>query len=203
MIERNPNHSSNYAARWKRLAAEGHDIYGEARLIDAMVPRGSRILDAGCGTGRIGGYLAAQGHQVAGCDLDPVLIQVAQHDYPDCEWLVGDLVQGEVPAGEFDIVVCAGNVVTFLPIDGQVAALKAIAGAMTQHGRAVIGFGAGRGLLFEEFILFAARAGLDLQARYSSWDLQPFTDESDFMVAVFTKRQAQDDPNIMHGFVHS
>ena len=30
---------------------------GEARLVDAMLARGSRVLDAGCGQGRIGGHL--------------------------------------------------------------------------------------------------------------------------------------------------
>ncbi|GAA0199312.1 hypothetical protein [Glutamicibacter creatinolyticus] len=54
-VRANPDHAHNYAQRWRRLAAEGSDIYGEARMIDAMAERGSRILDAGCGTGRIGG----------------------------------------------------------------------------------------------------------------------------------------------------
>ncbi|NMB23108.1 MAG: class I SAM-dependent methyltransferase, partial [Corynebacterium sp.] len=73
----NPSHSENYARRWRNLVAEGEDIYGEARLIDAMAPRGARILDAGCGTGRIGGYLSERGHDVLGTDLDPVLIGYA------------------------------------------------------------------------------------------------------------------------------
>ena len=29
--------------------AAGDDLHGEARLVDAMVPRGSRVLDAGAG----------------------------------------------------------------------------------------------------------------------------------------------------------
>ena len=57
-VRRDPEHAAGYAARWKRLAAAGQDLDGEARLIDAMAPRGSRILDAGCGTGRVGGRLA-------------------------------------------------------------------------------------------------------------------------------------------------
>ena len=69
MITNDPQHSHRYAARWKQFAAEGRDLAGEARLIDAMADRGSRILDAGCGTGRVGGQLAQFGHTIVGVDL--------------------------------------------------------------------------------------------------------------------------------------
>ena len=58
------DHSQSYIERIRALAAEGTDLGGEARLIDAMVPRGSRILDAGCGPGRVGAVLHACGHEV-------------------------------------------------------------------------------------------------------------------------------------------
>src|SRR3712207_7124098 len=41
----------SYVQRFRTLAAQGNDIVGEARLVDAMLPRGSRVLDAGCGPG--------------------------------------------------------------------------------------------------------------------------------------------------------
>src|SRR5699024_12224245 len=40
----------------------------------SLVPRRARVLDAGCGSGRHGGYLAEAGHQVVGVDGDPELI---------------------------------------------------------------------------------------------------------------------------------
>src|SRR4051794_36730417 len=82
-----PGHVAWYVERFRRLAAEGADLAGEARLVDAMVPRGARILDAGCGTGRVGGALAALGHTVIGVDLDPDLIAVASQDHPGPAWL--------------------------------------------------------------------------------------------------------------------
>ena len=49
----------------------------------------------------------------------------------------------------------------------------------------MIGFGAGRGYEFDEFFGDAAAAGLALQLAVGTWDLRPFTADSDFVVAVF------------------
>ena len=82
IVAADPGHSRRYAERWANFAAQGRDIDGEARLIDAMAPRGGRILDAGCGQGRLGGYLAGRGHRVVGVDIDPYLISVARDVQP-------------------------------------------------------------------------------------------------------------------------
>ena len=79
-VAADPGHSQWYIERFRALARSGEDIVGEARLIDAMAPRGARILDAGCGPGRVGGYLAAVGHDVVGVDVDPELIEAARQD---------------------------------------------------------------------------------------------------------------------------
>lgn len=181
----NPDHSENYARRWKAMEAEGQDIHGEARLIDAMAERGSRILDAGCGTGRLGGYLARQGHTVVGTDVDPVLIDHARADHPDARWEVGDLSSDEIPEGDFDLAVSAGNVMGFLAEDGRRPALENIARSLAPHGRFVVGFGAGRGWGFDDFIATAKKADLELENVFESWDLKPFTEDSHFLVAIF------------------
>jgi|GEM_PF-4565864 len=63
VTEANPAHSHNFARKWKMLEAQGKDIHGEARLVDAMVERNSTILDAGCGTGRVGGGMLGPGRR--------------------------------------------------------------------------------------------------------------------------------------------
>ncbi|MER6594533.1 SAM-dependent methyltransferase, partial [Micromonospora purpureochromogenes] len=40
--ETGPGHSQWYIDRFRKLAAEGADLAGEARLVDAMVAPGSR-----------------------------------------------------------------------------------------------------------------------------------------------------------------
>ena len=83
-------HSQWYIDRFRTMAAEGVDLAGEARLLDAMIDRGSRVLDAGCGPGRVGAELHARGHVVVGVDADPALIAAAQEDHPGPRWLVAD-----------------------------------------------------------------------------------------------------------------
>ena len=100
------------------MAAEGADLDGEARLVDALVAADARILDAGCGPGRVGAALFRRGHQVLGVDVDPLLIDAASQDYPGPTWLVADLAELDLAAmghpEAFDGAVLAGNVMAFL-----------------------------------------------------------------------------------------
>lgn len=182
-ISENPGHSRWYIDRFRNLAKDGADLAGEARLIDAMVHRGARILDAGCGAGRVGGALAACGHAVTGVDLDPELIEAAEQDYPGPAWRAGDLAELELPE-RFDVIVCAGNVMTFVAPSTRGEILRRMRAHLADDGRVVIGFGAGRGYPFEEFLADAATAGLATDVLLSTWDLRPFAAESDFIVAL-------------------
>lgn len=190
-IAADPEHSHRYAARWRRLAAEGNDLNGEARMLDAMAARGSRVLDAGCGTGRVGGRLAALGHTVVGVDVDPALIEYALADFPESQWFVGDLALLDLPAEgvaePFDLVFAAGNVVGFLAPSTRVQVLENLRRHLTDAGRLVVAYGAGRGYSFDDFFADLTAAGLRLDLALSTWELHPFTAESGFLVAVATK----------------
>jgi SAM-dependent methyltransferase len=188
IIERDPAHSTWYVERFRSMAAEGKDLAGEARLIDAMVPRGARILDAGCGPGRVGAHLAVAGHQVVGVDLDPVLIAAAEEDHPGPRWLVGDLAELDLPARGiaegFDAIVCAGNVMTFVAPSTRGEILLRLRRHLREGGRVVVGFGTDRGYEVDDFLADTEQAGLQVDLSLATWDLRPFRPDDGFLVAI-------------------
>jgi SAM-dependent methyltransferase len=191
IVAEDPDHSRWYIERFRTMAAAGQDLHGEARLIDAMVGRNARILDAGCGPGRVGGRLHELGHDVVGVDIDPTLIAAAEEDHPGVRWVVGDLADVEswsarVEAG-FEAIVSAGNVMTFVEACSRRAVLANLAALLAEDGRLVVGFGSNRGYDVEELAADATAADLRFDLRLATWDLRPWTPESDFLVAVLLR----------------
>ena len=187
----NPDHSNWYVERFRSMAAAGDDLDGEARLVDAMAGRGARILDAGCGPGRVGAALHAAGHAVVGVDVDPVLIAAAEEDHSGPRWVVGDLTTLDLPAQgieePFDLIVSAGNVIAFLAPSTRTRVLERLRIHLAPEGRIVAGFGSGRGYEFEEFFADVSTAGLRVDLALESWDVRPFSAGSGFLVAVLSR----------------
>ncbi|MDO4928607.1 MAG: class I SAM-dependent methyltransferase [Corynebacterium sp.] len=187
IVAANPLHSQNYARRWENIAARGQDIYGEARLIDALAPRGAKILDAGCGQGRLSGYLQQCGHEVTGVDLDAFLLEVAQEKHPEVNFAQIDLGIDPLPGKDYDLIFSAGNVLPFIPQEQRAAAVTSLIAALAPGARLVIGFGLDRGYSAGDFFSHVSAAGGLVEHSFSSWDLQPFESDSNFLVAVIRR----------------
>ena len=177
-------HSEWYVDRFRTMAAEGADLAGEARLIDAIVAPGSRVLDAGCGPGRLGAALHTRGHTVVGVDADPVLVAAAVQDHPGPRWLVADLSTLDLRETDepFDVAVMAGNVMVFVAAGSEQQVLSRVRAHVRPGGRIVIGFALDRDYALESFDADVAAAGLVLEQRFATWDLVPFRDDADFAV---------------------
>ncbi|TAM84507.1 MAG: class I SAM-dependent methyltransferase [Jatrophihabitans sp.] len=184
------DHSRWYIERFRQMAADGVDLAGEARMLDAMLAPGSRVLDAGCGPGRVGAALAARGHTVVGVDVDPELIAAARADHPGPTWLVADLAEFDLGLDEaerFDAAVLAGNVMTFVAPHSETQVLSRVAHHVRPDGAVVVGFGLDRGYALADFDEHAAAAGLQLEHRFATWDLRPFRAGSSFAVSVLRR----------------
>jgi len=183
-----PGHSEWYIARFRTMAADGADLGGEARLIDAMVPPASRVLDAGCGPGRLGAVLHERGHTVVGVDADAQLIAAAEHDHPGPRWIVADLAELDLAAlGEpdpFAAAVLAGNVMVFLAAGTETDVLRSVADHVIADGLVVTGFHVHRELPLGRFDEAVAAAGLRIEHRFATWDLRAWHDGADFAVTV-------------------
>lgn len=180
-------HSQWYIERFRKMAQEGADLAGEARLVDAMVQRSARILDGGCGPGRVGAELHARGHRVVGVDADPELIAAAEEDHPGPRWLVADLSELDLAAqGEaepFDAAVLAGNVIPFLAPGTQQEVLRRLAAHVQPDGFVIVGFHIDR-VDMGEFDADVEAAGLRIEHRFATWDVKAWHDEADFAVTV-------------------
>ena len=172
---------AEYDAAFRRLAERGVDVHGEAAYVDALLDRPGRVLDAGCGTGRVAVELARRGHEVVGVDNDPSMLAVAGRQ-PGPRWLAGDLAALDLPE-RFDLVVAAGNVVVFLEPGTEPRVVAALARHLVPGGLLVSGWRTDR-LPRAGYDAWAAAAGLEPVVRHATWDGDPWRDDADWCVAV-------------------
>jgi SAM-dependent methyltransferase len=178
---------NDYDQRWTALAAEGRNVHGEADLVDALLQAsgGSTVLDGGCGTGRVAIELGRRGYVVTGVDADAAMLAAARTKAPELPWVEADLA--ELPSdvdGRYDLIVLAGNVMIFVGTGTEGRVLANLAERLAPNGRLVAGFQlrAGR-LTLPQYDRLCANAGLVLDARWSTWDREPY-EGGDYAVSV-------------------
>ncbi len=180
----------DYDARWERLTAEGHNPHGEADFVDELLGGSGRVLDAGCGTGRVAIELARRGYEMAGVDIDAEMISGARTKEPKLAWHRLDLAVFDL--GEaFDIVVMAGNVLLFTMPGTEAAVVARCAAHLSPGGALVAGFQlrtGGYGL--DRYDADCAFAGLTLSERFSTWERAPW-DQGNYAVSVHRDRRNQ------------
>ncbi len=181
---------AEYEARWKALAESGANPHGEADFVLRYVSPGASVLDAGCGTGRVGIELALRGCDVVGVDLDDDMLALARAKAPDVPWEQRDLADLSTPAGalghRFDAVVLAGNVLRFVEPEARAAAAAGCAQHVAPGGYLIAGcVVTDAGPSLEDYDAWCAAQGLRLVDRFATWDGAPFVAEgADYAVSV-------------------
>jgi SAM-dependent methyltransferase len=207
----NDDHAEAYEARFAALAARGQYLHGEADLVDRLLGGPpARVLDAGCGTGRVAIELARRGYEVHGVDRDPQMLAVARRKAPDVPFLLADLADPalaeRLAQQPFDLVVLAGNVLCFLAPGTLPAVAETVAAALVPGGRFVAGFQLATGArpsagLLGPFHPPARReaetafeaAGLDIEDRLATWEGEPFDGSGDYLVLLGRRPSADPD----------
>jgi ubiquinone/menaquinone biosynthesis C-methylase UbiE len=179
-----------YQARFDRLAAAGEDVHGEARFVETLDPRPRRVLDAGCGTGRVAIELARRGLEVVGADVDAGMLAVARRAAPELTWIEHDLATLDLgpQTAPFDVAVMAGNVMIFVRPGTEADVVASVARHLTTTGGALVaGFQLKPGGYdLASYDAHCAAAGLVLAERYATWDRQAFVagPHADYAVSV-------------------
>jgi SAM-dependent methyltransferase len=182
-----------YDARFARLEAQGIYLHGEADLVEWLLgARRSRVLDAGCGTGRVAIELARRGHDVAGVDVDPAMLEVARARAPELPWVTADLSAPDLVLGAsgFDLVVAAGNVMVFLAPETEGAVVANLARQLVPGGLLVVGFQLGGRLTLDTYDALGASAGVELVERWATWEREPYLG-GDYAVSVHRRGDGQ------------
>ena len=175
----------DYDATYERRAAAGENVHGEAEFVERFAPKS--VLDAGCGTGRVGRELARRGVDVVGVDIDPEMLGTARRKGPGVDWRLGDLATVDL-ARSFEAIVMAGNVMIFLKPGTESAVVANMARHLQPDGVLIAGFQiVEEGLTTQRYDEIAADAGLKLAERWSTWDCDGWETNSAYAVTVHRK----------------
>lgn len=167
-----------YDQRFVHFDRSGASAHGEADLVERVLAEcgGGRVLDAGCGMGRVAIQLARRGIDVEGADLDPELLDFARRRAPHLVWHHVDLATMQLPR-RHRVVVMAGNVMIFCRPEHRRAVVHTAAQHLEPGGVLVVGFALETGrdaLTLDEYDALCADCELSLVERYATWEGEPF-----------------------------
>ncbi|MDH3681951.1 MAG: class I SAM-dependent methyltransferase [Acidimicrobiia bacterium] len=173
-----------YNTRWDRLEAEGASVHDEVELVCAL--GGERIIDAGCGTGRVAAELARRGKKVIGVDNDIDMLDLARARSSDVSWVLADLATVDL-YGEFDVAIMAGDVLNYVTPGYESLVVSNLARQLVPGGLLVCGGSLAEPAQLAHYDNWCRAAGLVLQERYASWDGVPYDRPGHYAVSIHTR----------------
>lgn len=96
--------ASSYA---KQALKHGPGI--QRRHFSSLIPKGGRILDVGCGSGRDCAYFVKKGFETTGVDLSDKLLEIARTSAPGATFLKQDIRNLSFPQNSFDGIWSCGS----------------------------------------------------------------------------------------------
>src|SRR3989344_7196735 len=80
------------------------------RLVNPLLNHSTRVLDAGCGPGRIVGYLSSHGVQeqnITAIDPNEQFLSIARQNYPEASYILGSIADSELHVQPCDVITCS------------------------------------------------------------------------------------------------
>lgn len=114
-----------------------------AELVRGATPSdAARVVEIGCGPGRITAYLAGLGLDMLGIDLSPAMIEQARRCHPDLDFQVGQMTALDLPPGEAAGLVAWYSLI-HIPPDEHPAVLTGFRRVLAPGGHLLLAFHAG------------------------------------------------------------
>lgn len=132
------------AEMFLRVVPTGEHADATVSLITSLAAPGDRVLELGCGAGRILLPLAERGLVCVGIDGAEGLVDLARERASSigvadrCEIRLGDFREPASHGEEFDLALCVGITLTLQPPADRRAVLARLASCLVPGGRCVI-----------------------------------------------------------------
>jgi SAM-dependent methyltransferase len=94
-----------------------------------------RVLEIGCGAGRMLGYLVTLGGEVTGIDVSGAMLDHCRRRYPSATLVQGDMRDvGSLVSGPFDAILIPDATLDVLEPEDRQGLLRAVAGLLAPDG---------------------------------------------------------------------
>jgi SAM-dependent methyltransferase len=100
-----------------------------------FIKKGDKVLDLGCGTGRIPNILGAHFGGYVGVDCSAEMIEKAIELNPEFNFICEDLLEPSYNENNFDVVLLMNNVLDMLhPLERRIAAFRLVKDVLSPSG---------------------------------------------------------------------
>lgn len=99
-------YSGNYSSPQSEVFLYGRNmILEELELVLNALPKGSKVLDVGCGTGHLTNWIKSKGFEVYGLEASDAMFQLATHNFPEIDFKQG--ISSKLPYQDnyFDLII--------------------------------------------------------------------------------------------------
>lgn len=127
-----------YATWAQGIRTSERERYTQCLL--STLPRGSRLLDLGCGDGSILTARLSAHFEVTGVDISRIQLAYARTNAPGAQFICADIPRLSLPSGSYDAVSAFYSLI-HLPVNELPVTLKGIADWLRPGGILVASFG--------------------------------------------------------------